>query len=145
MLWWVLDSEIKLRQVWNEEPTVFDVKDDKVEIIHGTLDYVLRYGNTSSFGHLVGNITDEMFLLYIDFVNKPKVAKNNSAQGVSAFIEYYDFSGNKIKETYGRWIGMPEADEITTHRYNEIPSDGQTKKRLGIALIGLSQKKIFGY
>ena len=111
MLWWLLESEIKLRQVWDDEPNILPINDDRVEILTSTQDSILRYGPVSSLGYYLTELRGQMYLLYIDFINNPKVSKNNAATGVSGFVEYYDMEGKKIKEIYGRWIGMPEADE----------------------------------
>jgi len=142
MLWWSLDSEFKLRQAWDEEPNILAINDHRVETILSSVDSAVKYGVHSSLSYSIINGTAKFHLLYIDFINKPNVPKDNSAKDVSAFIEYYDLSGKKVKGNYGRWIGMPEGEEETTHRYTEIPSDGQTRKRLGIAVV-LTGDKFF--
>ena len=106
------------------------VRCDK-ELLSYEPDVVKHYGANLSFGFYLACLPYEMYLLCIDFVNKPKIAKNSSAEGVQAFVEYYFPSGMKIREIYGRWIEMPELDETDvkkTHRYVNIPSDGYTKK-----------------
>jgi hypothetical protein len=92
-----------------------------------------KYGGSSALSHLIADTN--FILLYVDFLNKPKMSKDNPARGVQAFIEYFDKENNKVNQHYGRWIGMPEEKKESIHRYIDIPPDGHTIRRLGIALV----------
>lgn len=88
-----------------------------------------RYGANSL---LCKNLHSERILLYIDFINSPKIKNNNSAIDVSVYLKYYDENGESVnRKHFGRWMEMPET-VFEKHVKVNIPSDGRTSKRLGI-------------
>jgi hypothetical protein len=92
-----------------------------------------KYGGGSALSDFI--MQTNSFLFCVDFVNKPKVPKDNPARGVQALIQFFDLEGKKVGQYYGRWIGMPEDAIEGIHRYTDIPPDGHTTRRLGIAAV----------
>jgi hypothetical protein len=116
----------------NTSPNVIPVDID-VEEITDRSEIIDKYGGGSALSSFA--IQTNSFLLYADFVNKPKVPKDNPARGVQALIQFFDLEGKKVGHYYGRWIGMPEDAIEGIHRYTDIPPDGHTTRRLGIAAV----------
>jgi hypothetical protein len=91
------------------------------------------YG-TSSF--IAKGLTHDRTLIYLDFINDPKIKMNNNALNVSVSLEYYEGENRYWgKEHYGRWIEQPEHELGKNHTYTDIKSDGISVCRLGIGYI----------
>jgi hypothetical protein len=95
----------QLSDIENTSPNVVPI-DTGVEDLKEYPEFMDKYGGGSALSRFL--MQTNFFLLYVDFVNKPKVPKDNPASGVQALIEFFDVGGNKLGDYYGRWIGMPE-------------------------------------